>query len=113
MLIVAEQYGPVLEQRAPASQLGTADHFPAIHQHLAAGRLGKTGPRVQCRCADPGSQDGLDPDPPQRLRQESVNLQICVPQGKEAGARARDRIGQLGFVPHGTSTGRDVYGIQP
>jgi hypothetical protein len=47
MLLVAQQYRPVLKQSLPPSQLGAADNFSATNQHLAAGRLGKTGSRVQ------------------------------------------------------------------
>jgi len=43
MLFVAQQYGPVLKQHPSASQLGTADNFPAIDQDLAPGGPGKTG----------------------------------------------------------------------
>jgi len=43
MLFVAQQYGPVLKQHPSASQLGTADNFPAIDQYLASSRPGKTG----------------------------------------------------------------------
>jgi len=47
MLLVAQQDGPVLQQRPSASELGAADNFSAMNQHLASSRLGKTGPSVQ------------------------------------------------------------------
>jgi hypothetical protein len=47
VLLVAEQDGPVLQQRPTASKLGAADNFSAVNQHLASSWLGKTGPRIQ------------------------------------------------------------------
>jgi len=45
----------------------------------------------------------------QRFRKESVNLEVCVSQGRKSGAGARDGVGQLRFVPYGTATGRTSY----
>ena len=47
MLLVAQQYGPVLKQRPSASQLGAADDFSSMNQHLTSSRLGKTGASIQ------------------------------------------------------------------
>jgi hypothetical protein len=44
-----EEDRAVLQQGTAAPKLGTTDHLPAIHQHLAADRLMKTGPGVE-RC---------------------------------------------------------------
>ena len=109
VLVVAQQDGPVLKQRPTASQLGAADNFSAMNQHLTSSRLGETGPRVQRRCAAARGQGCFDADAQQRFRKESVNLEVCVSQGRKSGAGARDGVGQLRFVPYGTATGWTSY----
>ncbi len=83
-LVVAQQDGAVLKQRAILPQLGAADHLSAFDHDLAPRRLRETGTRPHTNGASRWCQLGGNAETAERIPKHPVDLEVALTKGARA-----------------------------